>query len=411
MSSSLVLLLVVGGGFLAAHVAFGWLARRYYVVSGAEYLMLGVLLGPQVSGLISTNVFGGFAPFLTLSLGWIGVLVGAQFYLPDLIRIPGGHFRIALAEAAVTGTTISAAMVFLFTTLFGLSLATAVPPAVVMGAVATASSPTGIAMVLRRVGIRDVVARQLQVTAAIDALVAIVVFGLLLAVYHEPQNGSIRPLTATEWAVVSVAIGVVGGLLVHLFLEREAKIDRLFIGLAGAIILASGAAAYLRLSPLLPAMLIGMMLINTSGRRFEIRQVLASVERPLYFVLLIFAGAAWAPIGWLGLVPVVGFLLLRTVAKVAGGAIGAAANGALPALGARWGLGLVGHGGLAIAIALNYQIHRGTEIASIVFSAAIASVLITDFSSARVAELVVRAARDTSDEPAAGLAVEPEGTA
>ena len=33
------------GAYLAAHVAFGWLARRYLIVSGAEYLLLGILLG------------------------------------------------------------------------------------------------------------------------------------------------------------------------------------------------------------------------------------------------------------------------------------------------------------------------------------------------------------------------------
>src|SRR5690606_41478623 len=93
---------------------------------------------------------------------------------------------------------------------------------------------------------------------------------------------------------------LLGGILFHLFLGPERKVDRLFIALAGALILTSGAAAYMRLSPLLPAMLVGAVLVNTSHSNAEIRQVLAKVERPLYFVLLIFAGAAWQPSSQIG---------------------------------------------------------------------------------------------------------------
>jgi hypothetical protein len=45
--------------------------------------------------------------------------------------------------------------------------------------------------------------------------------------------------------------GCVGGSLFHLFLGNERDIDRLFIPIAGAVILVSGAAG-LRVSPLLP---------------------------------------------------------------------------------------------------------------------------------------------------------------
>lgn len=393
MSSSLVLILVVAGGYLAAHVAFGWLARRFLIVSGAEYLLLGVLLGPQVSGVINASVFGGFAPFLTLALGWIGVLLGAQFVLTDLVRIPAPHYRIAFFEALLTLVAATGAMTAVFFYLFGMGLWEAVVPAVVLGAVATASAPTGIALVARRLGPHGPVVRQLQLTTAIDAFVAITAFSLLLSFDHAAPGGAVRPPTATEWAVISVAIGVVGGVLFHLFLGEERKIDRLFIGMAGATILVSGAAAYLRLSPLLPAMLVGMILANTSRNRTEIVQALSSVERPLFFVLLIFAGAAWQPSARAWVVPVLVFLGVRWIAKVAGANLAARLNGALPALGPGWGRALLGQGGLAIAISLNYLIHDRSLLANVIFTTAVISVLLTDVVSARIAEQVVRSSR------------------
>ncbi len=184
MSSALVLIVVVVGGYLAAHVASDWLGRRFLVVSGAEYLLLGILLGPQVSGLIGADVFGGFAPFLTLALGWVGVVVGAQFSLPELVRIPAPPFRIAFFEALLTLVAVSAAMLAVFTGLLGTLPEEAVFPAVALGAVATASAPTGIGLVARRLGWRGPVVRQLQLATAIDALVAIVAFSLLLTLGH-----------------------------------------------------------------------------------------------------------------------------------------------------------------------------------------------------------------------------------
>jgi hypothetical protein len=390
MSAAFVLILVVAGAYLAAHLAFEWLARHFQIISGAEYLILGILLGPHVSGLISPSVVGDFAPFMTLALGWIGVLVGTQFYLPGLFRISSKSYQIAFVEALSGLIVVAAAMAGVFAWFFGLPLTDVILPAVALGSIATASMPSGIALVSRTLGRSAPVLRQLELTTAVDALVAIIAFGLMLSIAHVVPNVTPRAPTATEWAVISIGIGVVTGSLFHLFLGSEKNIDRLFIGLGGAIILASGAAAYLRLSPLLPTMLIGMILVNTSSNRNEIRVVLTRVERPLYFILLIFAGAAWNPGGWLWVIPTLAFLAIRIGTKLGGSWLAAWWANALPTLGKGWGQALLGHGGLAVAIALNYQIQDQAPLADIVFTATIASVLLTSILSAKLVESAVR---------------------
>lgn len=398
MSASFSLILVVTGAYLAAHIAFGWLARRFVIVSGAEYLLLGVLLGPQVSRLISANDFDGFAPLMTLALGWIGALIGAQFYLPELFRMAAQAYRIAFFEAAFSAAVVAGAMLLTFAWAFSLPLEGVVAPAVVIGAIAAVSSPAGIGLVAQRLGYRRPVVQQLQLTTGIDALVAITAFSLVLVIDHAPPTEGVRPPTPTEWAVISVAIGVVGGILFHLFLGQEKKVDRLFIGLVGAVILASGAAAYLRLSPLLPTMLVGTILINTSGNRVQIRRALSAMERPIYFVLLIFAGAAWRPSSREWVLPVIVFLVVRTLAKLWGARAAAWLNDASPVLGPRWGRALLGQGGLAVAIGLNYLLHDRTVLANVIFTATLLSVLLTDLTSARVAESVVRSSLRRSND-------------
>lgn len=399
---SFVFIAVVLVGYLAAHIASRWLAQRYNIVSGAEYLLLGILVGPQVSGMISTTTVGGFAPFLTLALGWIGVLVGAQFYLPDLVRISSRAYRIAFVEALVTLGVVTGAMLGVFVALTGEPVAQVIFPSAVAGAIATAASPTGIALVTRRLGWSGPVVQQLRLNVAVEAFVAITALGLLLSIDHVAPSGGLRPLTATEWMVTSMAIGIVGGTLFHLFLGEETKIDRLFIGLAGSVILASGAAAYLRLSPLMPSMLIGMILANTSRTREQLQQVLTTVERPLFFVLLIFAGAAWQPSPREWIIPVVVFLAARAAGRMAGAAFAAWSNDALQVLGVGWGRALLGQGGLAIAIAIGYQLHERAIFANTIFTAAVVSVLLTDLRAARMADAVIRSARDRTDRRGGG---------
>ena len=41
-------------------------------------------------------------PIVTLALGWIGTIVGMQFYLPMLVRIPGDMYRLAFFEALIS---------------------------------------------------------------------------------------------------------------------------------------------------------------------------------------------------------------------------------------------------------------------------------------------------------------------
>jgi hypothetical protein len=213
-----------------------------------------------------------------------------------------------------------------------------------------------------------------------------------------------RPITPTEWVVISLAIGIIGGAMFQLFLGGERDEDRLFISLAGAIILASGAAAFLHLSPIFTAMVMSATLVNLSGNREEIARTLHSSERPFYFVLLIFAGASWEPSLRAWVIPVLLYLVARAVAKAGGARLAARMTGTLAALGPHWGRALLGQGPLALALGLEYVRMPGAAIPNVVFTAAIAAVLLLDVSSAWMVRSVVEPL--TADADRTGRTVE-----
>ncbi len=395
MSASLLLVILVAVAYGAAKVAFQWIGRHFLIVSGAEYLLLGILLGPQVSGVLSEDALRAFAPFMTLSLGWMGAMVGMRLYLPALVRLRGVFYRVAFVQSLITLFVVTGSSVLILQWLFSVSTAYALVPSLVLGAVATGSAADAIELVVRRQGRESLVVRQLEVAVWMDSVIAIVTLALVLCLSHVPAPQLARSPTAVEWAVISMTIGVVGGALFHLFLGEERDQDRLFISLAGAIVLMTGAATYLRLSPLLPGLLLGIILVNTSRNRSEIMAALTSVERPLYFVLLLCGGAVWTPSTNAWVIPVALFIVMRGVSKVGGARLAARFNGMLPILGHNWGRALLGQGGLAVAIAFNYLTETNAFFPNIIFTAAIASVLLTDLFSARLMSAAVGASPHT----------------
>lgn len=390
MTEAPLLLVVVVMSYLAAHVIFERLARRFQLVSGAEYLLLGLLLGPEVGRVLPGSATENFSPLITLGLGWIGALAGTQLALPRLVRTPAVRYRVAVAEALGTGTFMGAVAFALLRWGAGVPLYESSIIAAALALVALPASAAGVSVVARAQATRAPVVRQLEVTTSLHGVLASAGLAVLFALLHATPTTLARPVVPTEWVAITIAIGVVGGTLFHIFVGDETKVDRLFISLAGAIILVSGAAAALRLSPVFAALVFGTILGNTPGNRAEVVAALSRVERPFYFALLIFAGASWrAPATrWLPVIAAV--VVLRPLARLAAARLAARLNGMLPELGAHWGRGLIGHGGFALVLALDYYRQARMPGADLLFTAVIASLLLTDVVSARIVQSLVR---------------------
>lgn len=385
MSAALSLILIITAAYLAAHVLFDWLARRYQIVSGAEYLILGILLGPHVAGLMSADVVKTLAPFMTLALGWTGAALGMQFYVRDLIQINTVHYKTAAFEAVCTFLFVSTLMLAAFAWAFDFEYRQVILPAITLGAIATATSSA-----IASVSQAHPVITQLETSARLGGAFAIAAFSILLCVVHVDVQVGTRSVTAAEWAVICVAIGIIGGALFHLFIGREQQTDRLFIAMAGAIILCSGAAAYLRLSPLLPCFLVGATLVNTSSNRDELRRMMSAVEKPMYFALLLLAGAFWSPSRYDWILPVVLYVFVRTAAKLGSARLATRATGFDALRTSNWGTGLLAQGTIGLAIAMSYSLNDAVLVPNVVFTAAVFSVLISDLFGMRITALLVR---------------------
>jgi hypothetical protein len=333
------------------------------------------------------------------------MLLGTYFRLPTMALIEGDHLRIAFGEAVATFGVALAALLGVFRYLAGSPWPEAVVQAVTLAAVATLSSPAAVDAVVDRARSRPRILPVLQLTARIDALVAVVAFGLVLAVVHQGEVApGVRPPTATEWAVINLAVGVASGVLFHLFLGPRGHLDegRLFVALAGAIVVASGASYYLNLSPIYTNLVLGFILANSGSAHRDVTRLLLSTERPIYLALLLFAGAAWSPgtMALLFIAPL--FVAIRLGARFLGGWL-AGGYAAPPELRTPdLGRGLLAQGGIGVALAVNYtQVYPELAPATLL-TATLVSVLLFEIVASREATAWLGSLRERTVPPGPG---------
>ena len=183
--------------------------------------------------------------------------------------------------------------------------------------------------------------------ADLDDVLPIVVATVAFAVLPAPQRGE-----AWLFALAPVAIGLTVGLIGWLLFERAESGAERAVYVLGALSLAGGAAVYLRVSPLAVGLVAGLFWTIAPGRADRIVQDdLRKVQHPLVVLLLVTAGALWAPSAiavWL-LAP---YLLFRLAGKVAGAWVSA---GFLDVRAADLAAFLMPPGVLAVAFALNFR--------------------------------------------------------
>ncbi len=399
MLTAITLLALVVAATLLAHFVLGKAQARFLYTTGGEYILLGVLVGPELPALVTAltghpvawqgvvhhEVLRQLAPLISLAIGWAGLVYGLQFDLRAMLNSRSGAFTLSTVQAGVTFGLVYGVCrwVLAGTGFLGLEAGQASMAALFLGATAAVSSPAAWELVHRRFPTQGRHSRLLQDGGTIDELVGILVFGLIFCLFHPAQQSGLgRPFTPTEWYVVMVLLGVIMGVVFHFFLGEEDDENHLFLAFTGIIVFASGAAWYLHLSPLLVSLVLGMVLGNTSRHARRVLPVILRTHKPMVLLLLIFAGALWTPVSWPAFVLALLFVSVRSLGKLGGGWLAALSMG--PSIRRDLGRGLLGHGEVAVAMALNLRLVYEGAFVDWVFTAVLFSIVLNELWSARL---------------------------
>ena len=388
MLATLTLLLVVTAAYLLAHFVIDRLQHRFFFTTGGEYVLLGILIGPATPFFTALNddVLRQLAPLVSLAIGWMGLLYGSRLDMP---RLAGGKFtagRIALVEALVTGTIVATACsIVLFHLPFPWPNRESYWLAVSVLAVSSVvASPAALTLVRTKLNAKGQLTELMDRVLRFNELIAIVAFGAILCIFHRdnPDLGG-RP-TEIEWFILSLVLGGALGVLFFLFIGNEHDEDNQFLALVGIIVFASGLAHSLELSPLLVNLVLGFSLVSLADDQLsaELTRSLERSAKPMYIVLLIFAGAMAPTSGMTVWILAVVYVATRIVARMVGGWVASLGLGHRT----RWdqGRAFVGHGEVAVAMALNLMLVFPGDIGQLVSVAILSSVIANEIWSPRL---------------------------
>ena len=352
---------------------------RAILDTGAVFIFVGALLGPQAGGLFTQATLVQLSPLLVLGLSWIGFLFGSHFEWRLLRRYPPGIFAAGFLIAGCVLALVAGATWWLLPHL----LPGALPPrarleaALVLGMCASGTAPAGVfRLTTRRLLTRENL-NALRFFAAVDDLPAIVALGVLHA-FLRPGGEASAAAWGWFWLALSIVMGLTLGLLTHWIFPKGDDVRHNFLTLLGVTALGGGAAASLGLSPLFVSALAGAGFANLSPRKEMAYGLLAEREHSLYVVFLLVAGMLLRPHWGVVFVLAPAMLLLRVSGKLAAGALSWRIFLARSRLSPWIGAGLLFQGGLAMTLAISFVRSDGSTLLHEVATAVVVTVLVSE---------------------------------
>lgn len=361
METSLYTIVIFAVAFFGSQLLLKTLSgktnNKIITLLGGEFILLGLLAGPNVTGIISSQVLQQLEPILALGIGWAGFLFGSQLNFKDLKRFPTFYFKVATSQGLFSLAILLAALA---------AIAMHLTPKVslytpfLLAIIGSVSSPMILSVAPWLQKKFPSGWQLLYLTTSLDAAPALAIYGVFFAFLHMSTYSNIAFYSNILWLALAIGLAVLFGYLFRFLIRLRLSKNELLFVLLGIIIFASGSALYLHFSPLLINFIIGIITANTQEKRTQIVELLMHHEKNFYLFFLLLGGALWhipgQPLLWLSLA----YLALRFVGKLAGFALARrlfiaqkqpAAN-EIP-MGGIW---LLSQGGMALAMAIDFEI-------------------------------------------------------
>lgn len=340
------------GALLLAGFVGGKLAARLRLPAISGYVVAGLLLGPSILNVVPDHVVESLAPVPHIALGLIAITIGSEFRIAKLRQTGRNILIITIIQLLTTFGTVAVALIA-----FGSPL----PMALLLGAIASATAPAATVAIASELRARGHMVSTLFGVVALDDAFSIMLFGFVMAaaaamvgsVHAGPIAMVLHPMREIA---ISVVIGSAMGYVVHRLVLNRKRNNEIIVIVLGFVLLTSGIAVSIQVSPLIANMMMGFALVNLSGKNARVMRILEPLTPPIYAAFFALAGTeldvrTLAASGILGLV----YLGARALGKYGGAFAGAAAARETRTTRNYLGLALLPQAGVAIGLILVLQ--------------------------------------------------------
>jgi len=248
---------------LLAGSLFGAVARRAGLPGITGQIIGGVLIGGAGLDLFSKESIAGLEPLTEIALGLIAVTVGAHLHIGRLSNAVRRLFYLLVAESTITPLVVFGACYGLGGASFELAL--------LFGAVSIATAPATIVALVRETRSKGVFVKTLIAAVALNNTACIVVFEVCRALIGSEFSLASDALLDAEGAVVQLLGPALLGAIAAIALDRVTRLalgpERLATAAVVALVLTSGLATSLGISPMLACLVLGAVQTNITHSR------------------------------------------------------------------------------------------------------------------------------------------------
>ena len=345
------------------------------------YLVAGLLLGP-ISGYMSVEYLNHFSIIGDVALGFIAFQVGNELWLGKL-RKSGPKIAIITIIQAVLTTSIVA-----FATSFFVDL----PVALMLGAIAAATAPAPIMMIIKKYRTKGELTDTILPVVGLDDAVGVVMFGTLLSISISlsastvTEGGILHMLAEPLFEIVKsigigALIGFVSGKAIQSISHNQERKEKNLNVIIITVLLTTGAAILTGASSILTPMVAGAVVTNLINKECFVleEETIRFFIPPLMIAFFTIAGAQLqfdviAAAGVVGLIYIVG----RAFGKFFGAYLGASVTKSSSKVKKYLGVSLLPQSGVAIGLsvaAFNAFEAINMEYALVIKNVILASVL------------------------------------
>jgi Kef-type K+ transport system membrane component KefB len=359
-----------------------WLKGFSY--SGSIYLIIGFIIGPNMLGLLTDDIIQQLNLLVGFVLGWTGFLIGLQAKKSELKRYLKSYYLFATINFLLD---FSSVFLILYLLIFIKSYNVSIIDLALISIIASASSPILIGILKHDFKFRGQIIHLLQFSVGFDNMLTIVLFGISLMIFNHNLN-----FLVTEFGFVLLTIIVIFIIawIFYLVTKQMENNKEFFLILIAALIIIVGIALNLNISVLFATFIFGIILTNLPINTRKLYQSILNAEKPLYFLMLIFIGASIGNISLNLLVFLAGFICLRYLLKWGAGFIARLLIIKKERPIQTIGLTFIDIGGVGLALALDYYSVNITEISKAILFIVSGTLLINDFFSIKIQELVIK---------------------
>lgn len=382
--------LITLAGLFVIGLATDEIGRRTRLPRVTLLILFGVLAGPIGFDVVPQQVDRWYELLATTALTMIAFLLGGALSRGQLRRHGRQILMISLAVVITTLVVVAGGLI---------ALGVAPALALLLSGIATATAPAAIQDVIKQTGAKGDFAQTLQSIVAIDDAWGLIAFSMLLIGANAMVgNGILIALQQGLWELGgAIAIGVGVGFPAAFLTGRLRPGEPIQAEALAVVFLCAGASVWLDVSFLLAGVVAGMIVVNFAKHHDRPFHEIENIEWPFMILFFFLAGVSLHVDRWreFGLI-IGGFLVLRTISRIAGGWAGARLAAA-PSTYRRWmGVALLPQAGVAVGMALAAG-NSFPEFREAVLSVTIGTTIIFEIFGPYATLIALNKARETRD--------------